>query len=212
MLSTTPDAVCFAALVKRDPRPVRCPWLCTIVAPRPRLAWCGCRGGCALFSALRAASRSHCTVLYTGTCVRPFSQPIVDVPGLTKIECKTIVVQQLKEYRKRLTHEQLELLLSKAESTKPLYLLTCCEELRCGLAPLAVSTRGSVVLPPFCTVVFERVGARMVSLCVWMVVGCVLHSLQAQYGSFGSGVDGMIRELPGDVQNLMDVVLERVER
>ena len=59
-------------------------------------------------------------------------QPLLDVPGLTKEECKTIVVQQLREYRKRLTNEQLELLLDKAESSKPLYLLTCCEELRYG--------------------------------------------------------------------------------
>jgi hypothetical protein len=41
-----------------------------------------------------------------------------------------IIVQQLKEYRKNLTPEQLELLLDKTESSKPLYLLTCCEELR----------------------------------------------------------------------------------
>jgi hypothetical protein len=57
-------------------------------------------------------------------------QPLLDIPGLSKSECKTIVIQQLKEYRKRLTAEQLELLLDKAESSKPLYLLTCCEELR----------------------------------------------------------------------------------
>lgn len=42
-----------------------------------------------------------------------------------------IVVQQLSVYRKRLTNEQLDLLLEKAESSKPLFLLTCCEELRC---------------------------------------------------------------------------------
>jgi hypothetical protein len=93
-------------------------------------------------------------------------QPQLDIPGLSKSECEEIVVQQLREYRKRLTREQLELLLAKTESNKPLYLLTCCEELR----------------------------------------------LQAQYGVSGSGVDEKIRELPGEIPALMDVVLERVER
>ena len=59
-----------------------------------------------------------------------FPQPQLDIPGLSKAECEEIVVQQLREYRKRLTREQLELLLGKTEANKPLYLLTCCEELR----------------------------------------------------------------------------------
>lgn len=90
--------------------------------------------------------------------------------------------------RKRLTREQLELLLAKAESSKPLYLLTCCEELRYDVS-LLLLLRGRVpVLMP------------------------LPHSLQAQYGVSGTGVDEKIRNLPGEIPALMDVVLERVER
>ena len=40
----------------------------------------------------------------------------------------------------------------------------------------------------------------------------LLIRLQAQYGVSGSGVDEKIRELPGEIPALMDVMLERVER
>ena len=50
-------------------------------------------------------------------------------------------------------------------------------------------------------------------LCPYPVLAaCLTDRLQAQYGSSGFGVDHMIRELPGDIPALMDVVLERVER
>jgi hypothetical protein len=103
-----------------------------------------------------------------------------------------IVVQQLREYRKRLTHEQLELLLDKAESSKPLYLLTCCEELRYGILGCHLPS---------------------LALCINATLECCLGCrLQAQYGASGSGVDGKIRELPGEIPALMDIVLDRVER
>jgi hypothetical protein len=60
-----------------------------------------------------------------------------------------IVVQQLSVYRKRLTNEQLDLLLEKTESSKPLFLLTCCEELRCvSLARVQPRSRPMVWCPP----------------------------------------------------------------
>lgn len=55
---------------------------------------------------------------------------ILDVPELTMSERRAIVVQHLATYRKRVTEQQLEAILSKTDSHKPLYLLTCCEELR----------------------------------------------------------------------------------
>jgi hypothetical protein len=64
---------------------------------------------------------------------------MLDIPGLSRKECKMIVVQQLSVYRKRLTNEQLDLLLEKTESSKPLFLLTCCEELRCVARPASIS-------------------------------------------------------------------------
>lgn len=63
--------------------------------------------------------------------------PQIVVPPLNMEEREEIVVQQLSEYRKKLTPTQLQLLLEKAESHKPLFLLTCCEELRLQVrAPL----------------------------------------------------------------------------
>ena len=49
---------------------------------------------------------------------------------LTTSERRDIVTQQLAYYRKKLTVPQMDLLLSKAESGKPLFLITSCEELR----------------------------------------------------------------------------------
>ena len=60
----------------------------------------------------------------------------------------------------------MDMLLEKKEWDRPLFLLTCCEELR----------------------------------------------LQAQYGIGGSGVDTMIKYLPDVAPELLQVVLERVER
>lgn len=54
----------------------------------------------------------------------------LEVPALLPNERKDIVVNQLQEYRKKLTSEQMELLLKKPDSHKPLFLLTVCEELR----------------------------------------------------------------------------------
>lgn len=88
------------------------------------------------------------------------------VPGLMLEERKEIVRTSLLEYSKRLKTEQMDLIMAKPESTKPLYLLTVCEELR----------------------------------------------LQAQYGIAGTGVDHAIRNLPGEIPDLLDVVLLRVER
>jgi len=52
------------------------------------------------------------------------------VPGLSEPERREIVVTQLREYRKKLLPYQLDLVLAKQDSFKPLYLLTLCEELR----------------------------------------------------------------------------------
>ena len=56
--------------------------------------------------------------------------PQLVVPPLSMGEREEIVVQQLSEYRKKLTPQQLSLLMAKPESHKPLFLLTVCEELR----------------------------------------------------------------------------------
>lgn len=56
--------------------------------------------------------------------------PSVDMTPLTTSERRDIVTQQLAYYRKKLTVPQMDLLLSKAESGKPLFLITSCEELR----------------------------------------------------------------------------------
>ena len=90
----------------------------------------------------------------------------LNVPGLQLEDRQEIVRKSLLEYSKRLKPDQMELIMQKPESTKPLYLLTVCEELR----------------------------------------------LQAQYGEAGSGVDSKIRELPGEIPDLLHVVLLRVER
>jgi telomerase protein component 1 len=59
-------------------------------------------------------------------------RPIQELPvgGLSKAECIEIVEKTLGEYRKKLTSQQIELLLRKSDSTKPLYLVVACEELR----------------------------------------------------------------------------------
>jgi len=90
----------------------------------------------------------------------------MNVPGLQLEDRQEIVRKSLLEYSKRLKPDQMDLIMQKPESTKPLYLLTVCEELR----------------------------------------------LQAQYGEAGSGVDSKIRELPGEIPDLLHVVLLRVER
>jgi len=41
-----------------------------------------------------------------------------------------VCVKTLCSFRKKLTPEQLHLLLAKAHAGSPLYLMTCCEELR----------------------------------------------------------------------------------
>ena len=92
--------------------------------------------------------------------------PQLDVPPLEFSERCEIVRNALAEYRKKLLPNQMNLLMEKTESSKPLYLLTVCEELR----------------------------------------------LQAQYGVEGSGVDRKIRQFPGEIPTLLDVVLERVEK
>ncbi len=90
----------------------------------------------------------------------------LNVPGLQLEDRQEIVRKSLLEYSKRLKPDQMDLIMQKPESTKPLYLLTVCEELR----------------------------------------------LQAQYGEAGSGVDSKIREMPGEIPDLLHVVLLRVER
>lgn len=56
--------------------------------------------------------------------------PMIEIPSLAEAERTEIVVRQLSEYRKKLTSQQMRLLLDKKESSKPLFLLTACEELR----------------------------------------------------------------------------------
>ena len=56
--------------------------------------------------------------------------PMIEIPALAEAERTEIVVRQLSEYRKKLTGAQMRLLLDKKESSKPLFLLTACEELR----------------------------------------------------------------------------------
>eukprot|EP01122_Echinamoeba_exundans_P016140 TRINITY_DN808_c0_g1_i1.p1 TRINITY_DN808_c0_g1~~TRINITY_DN808_c0_g1_i1.p1 ORF type:complete len:1561 (+),score=259.18 TRINITY_DN808_c0_g1_i1:149-4831(+) len=59
-------------------------------------------------------------------------RPIEKLPvgGLSRAECIEIVEKTLGEYRKKLTSQQMDLLLRKSDSTKPLYLVVACEELR----------------------------------------------------------------------------------
>lgn len=110
----------------------------------------------------------------------------LEVPDLKDAEKADIVISNLAMYRKKLTEPQLESLLHKAESYKPLYLLTSCEELRL------------------------QVGVTLAAL----VNHTLTHSTlcQAQYGSAGEGVTNMIEILPEHTADLMDVVLQRVER
>jgi WD40 repeat protein len=54
----------------------------------------------------------------------------LQVPELRDDEKREIVVTQLREYRKKLLPHQLDLVIDKKDSAKPLYLLTLCEELR----------------------------------------------------------------------------------
>eukprot|EP00753_Platysulcus_tardus_P011971 PLAT3327.5.p1 GENE.PLAT3327.5~~PLAT3327.5.p1 ORF type:complete len:1805 (+),score=909.40 PLAT3327.5:47-5416(+) len=52
------------------------------------------------------------------------------MPPLPPTEGACIVSQLLHYYSKRLTEEQIELLLAKEDAARPLFLLICCEELR----------------------------------------------------------------------------------
>ena len=54
----------------------------------------------------------------------------LEVRALHTEERSNLVVARLGMYRKKLTEPQMDILLSKAGSGSPLYLLTCCEELR----------------------------------------------------------------------------------
>ena len=56
--------------------------------------------------------------------------PFVNVGELESDNCKKIVHNTLAEYRKTLNKKQMEMLLSKADAVKPLYLKVACEELR----------------------------------------------------------------------------------
>ena len=56
--------------------------------------------------------------------------PFVNVGKLAPDNCKLIVHNTLEEYRKSLNEKQMEMLLSKADAVKPLYLKVACEELR----------------------------------------------------------------------------------
>ena len=54
----------------------------------------------------------------------------VEVQGLEVDERRVVVSARLNEYRKKLTPQQMDMLLSKGHAGSPLYLLTSCEELR----------------------------------------------------------------------------------
>ena len=56
--------------------------------------------------------------------------PFVNVGDLKRDNCKKIVHNTLDEYRKKLTEKQMEMLLSKVDAVKPLFLKVACEELR----------------------------------------------------------------------------------
>lgn len=56
--------------------------------------------------------------------------PFVRVGELAPDNCKKIVHNTLAEYRKTLNPKQMDMLLSKADAVKPLYLKVACEELR----------------------------------------------------------------------------------
>lgn len=94
------------------------------------------------------------------------------VPGLSIEERKDIVTTRLAQYRKKLTSGQMDLVLAKQESDKPLYLLTCCEELRlqaqygfsgAGVDEMIVSLPDNI--PALLAVVLDRVER---DLTVWM--------------------------------------------
>ena len=68
-----------------------------------------------------------------GTCLdtlrrRPHDEVLVG--PLDMEERKEIVNKTLGEYRKKLDRKQMAKLLAKTDSTKPLYLIVACEELR----------------------------------------------------------------------------------
>jgi hypothetical protein len=66
---------------------------------------------------------------YTKNAVK-HDLPFVNVGVLAPDNCKKIVHDTLYEYRKELNTKQMEMLLSKADAVKPLYLKVACEELR----------------------------------------------------------------------------------
>jgi hypothetical protein len=93
---------------------------------------------------LTTVADTECHAALTRRDPRP---PIVEIPALAESEKTAIVVRQLSEYRKKLTKEQMRLLLDKKESAKPLFLLTACEVCTCAVSlqtePASVPTSSS---------------------------------------------------------------------
>ena len=56
--------------------------------------------------------------------------PVISIKPLSKKDIRNIITYRLSEYRKKLSAEQMQMLLAKKESNKPLYLAVACEELR----------------------------------------------------------------------------------
>ncbi len=66
---------------------------------------------------------------YTKNALK-YDLPFVNVGELAPDNCEKIVHDTLYEYRKELNPKQMEMLVSKADAIKPLYLKVACEELR----------------------------------------------------------------------------------
>lgn len=56
--------------------------------------------------------------------------PVITVKELSKNESRSIVESRLRKHSKKLSSSQMELLLKKKDSNRPLYLTVACEELR----------------------------------------------------------------------------------
>ena len=67
---------------------------------------------------------------YIDTLSSDWHIPFITVESLSKNESKAIVEERLAKYSKKLNNTQMDLLLSKTEANKPLYLTIACEELR----------------------------------------------------------------------------------
>ena len=96
---------------------------------------------------------------YTESAIR-FDLPVLVIRKLEKNNCITLVQKKLSEYRKKLSENQIQKLLSKDEAGNPLFLSVACEELRVFPSFEQITNRIES-LPHTIPLLFEQVLMRL---------------------------------------------------